>query len=45
LLVIYHPDAGSDNADKLALLASAALAPAAPQDITAIRQARMGQPS
>ena len=28
MLVIYHADAGSDTADKLALLASAALAPA-----------------
>lgn len=28
MLVIYHPDAGSDAAEKLALLASAALAPA-----------------
>ena len=32
MLVIYHPDAGSDNADKLALLASATLPPAAPRD-------------
>jgi hypothetical protein len=31
MLVIYHPDAGSDNADKLALLASATLPPAAPR--------------
>lgn len=29
MLVIYHPDAGSDAADKLALLASAALTPSA----------------
>ncbi|MFI6272299.1 helix-turn-helix domain-containing protein [Micromonospora zamorensis] len=29
MLVVYHPDAGSDNADKLALLASAALPAAA----------------
>ncbi|MEU8613963.1 helix-turn-helix transcriptional regulator [Actinoplanes sp. NPDC048791] len=28
MLVIYHPDAGTDAADKLALLASAALTPA-----------------
>ncbi|WP_037860393.1 helix-turn-helix domain-containing protein [Streptomyces sp. NRRL S-340] len=31
MLVVYHPDAGSGNADKLALLAAAALAPAAPR--------------
>ncbi|RHA40305.1 helix-turn-helix domain-containing protein [Cellulomonas rhizosphaerae] len=31
LLVVYHPDAGSDAADKLALLASAVLTPAAPR--------------
>lgn len=30
MLVIYHPDAGSDAAEKLALLASAALAPRVP---------------
>ena len=30
MLVIYHPDAGTGNADKLALLASASRAPAAP---------------
>jgi transcriptional regulator with XRE-family HTH domain len=30
MLVIYHPDAGSDAAEKLALLASAALAPVIP---------------
>jgi hypothetical protein len=30
MLVIYHPDAGTGNADKLALLASASLPPAAP---------------
>ncbi|WP_433653584.1 helix-turn-helix transcriptional regulator [Micromonospora zamorensis] len=29
MLVVYHPDAGSDNAEKLALLASAALPAAA----------------
>jgi transcriptional regulator with XRE-family HTH domain len=29
MLVIYHPDAGTDSADKLALLASATMAPAA----------------
>jgi transcriptional regulator with XRE-family HTH domain len=29
MLVIYHPDAGSDSADKLALLASASLPPVA----------------
>jgi transcriptional regulator with XRE-family HTH domain len=32
MLVIYHPDAGTENADKLALLASATLTPAAAQD-------------
>jgi transcriptional regulator with XRE-family HTH domain len=31
MLVIYHPDAGTGNADKLALLASATLPPAAPK--------------
>ena len=35
MLAIYHPDPGSDNADKLALLASAMLAPAPSQDTTA----------
>jgi transcriptional regulator with XRE-family HTH domain len=40
MLVIYHPDPGTDNADKLALLASAMLTPAAPQDTTANEQAR-----
>ena len=35
MLAIYHPDPGSDNADKLALLASAMLTPAASQDTTA----------
>jgi len=30
MLVIYHPDAGSDAAEKLALLAFAALAPVTP---------------
>jgi hypothetical protein len=40
MLVIYHPDPGTDNADKLALLASAMLAPAAPHDTTAREQAR-----
>jgi transcriptional regulator with XRE-family HTH domain len=40
MLVIYHPDAGSDNADKLALLASAMLTPATPQGTTANEQAR-----
>jgi hypothetical protein len=29
MLVIYHPDPGTADADKLALLASAALPPAA----------------
>jgi transcriptional regulator with XRE-family HTH domain len=40
MLVIYHPDAGTENADKLALLASAMLTPAAPQDTTANERAR-----
>ncbi len=35
MLVIYHPDPGTDNADKLALLASAMQTPAAPQGTTA----------
>jgi transcriptional regulator with XRE-family HTH domain len=34
MLVICHPDPGTDNADKLALLASAALPPAAPENAT-----------
>jgi hypothetical protein len=29
MLVIYHPDQGTDNADKFALLASAVLTPTA----------------
>jgi hypothetical protein len=32
MLVIYHPDAATGSADKLALLASAALPPAAASD-------------
>jgi transcriptional regulator with XRE-family HTH domain len=32
MLVIYHPDPGSGDADKLALLASAALTPVTPHD-------------
>jgi hypothetical protein len=41
MLVIYHPDPGTDNADKLTLLASAMLTPAAPQGTTtANEQAR-----
>ncbi|MFE2498450.1 helix-turn-helix domain-containing protein [Streptomyces scopuliridis] len=40
MLVIYHPDPGTDNADKLALLASAIQTPAAPQHTTADEQAR-----
>ena len=40
MLVMYHPDPGTDNADKLALLASAMLTPAAPQGTTANEQAR-----
>ena len=35
MLVVYHPDAGSADAEKLALLASAALPPAGrPQEST-----------
>ncbi|MBF8188682.1 helix-turn-helix domain-containing protein [Nonomuraea sp. K274] len=44
-LVIYHPDPGTDNADKLALLASAMQTPAAPQGTTAARaDANRGEP-
>jgi transcriptional regulator with XRE-family HTH domain len=32
MLVVHHPDPGSDSADKLALLASVTQTPAAPQD-------------
>ena len=39
-MVIYHAEPGTDNAHKLALLASAMLTPAAPQDTTASEQAR-----
>ena len=39
-LVVYHPDPGTDNADKLALLASAMQTPAAPQSTTASEHAR-----
>jgi hypothetical protein len=31
MLVVYHPDAGSSDADKLALLTSAALPTADPE--------------
>ncbi|WP_405827715.1 helix-turn-helix domain-containing protein [Streptomyces sp. NBC_01176] len=41
-LVVYHPDPGTDSADRLALLASAAQAPAAPRDTTADEQGRAG---
>src|SRR5260221_4988080 len=40
MLVIYHPDPGTDNADKLSLLASAMQTPAAPQGTTASEPAR-----
>jgi len=40
MLVIYHPDAGTDSADKLALLASVVQAPAAPQGTTGYEPAR-----
>jgi hypothetical protein len=43
MLVIYHPDAGTDSADKLALLASAIQAPAAPQGTTTTPDA--GEPA
>ncbi|UOZ06026.1 helix-turn-helix domain-containing protein [Amycolatopsis sp. WQ 127309] len=32
MLVVYHADAGTENAEKLALLASASLSPVAPKD-------------
>jgi transcriptional regulator with XRE-family HTH domain len=35
MLAVYHPDPGTENADKLALLASAMLTPAAPHRTTA----------
>jgi transcriptional regulator with XRE-family HTH domain len=38
MLVIYHPDAGTDSADKLALLGSAMLTPVAPHGTTASKQ-------
>jgi MmyB-like transcription regulator ligand binding domain len=41
MLVIYHPDPGTENADKLALLASAMLTPAAPQAGSAEAGARL----
>jgi hypothetical protein len=34
ILVIYHPDAGSEAAEKLALLASAAMTPVSPRSAT-----------
>ncbi|WP_236795527.1 helix-turn-helix domain-containing protein [Amycolatopsis sp. GM8] len=37
MLVMYHADAGSEDAEKLALLASAALPPAADADTRAVR--------
>ncbi|WP_433442836.1 helix-turn-helix domain-containing protein [Nonomuraea sp. CA-141351] len=40
MLVVYHPDPGTDNADKLALLASAMQTPAAPPGTTANEQVR-----
>ncbi|MEV1173574.1 hypothetical protein [Nonomuraea sp. NPDC049784] len=40
MLVVYHPDPGTNNADKLALLTSAMQTPAAPQGTTANEQAR-----
>jgi hypothetical protein len=39
-LVVYHPDPGTDNADKLALLASAIQTPAAPLRTAADERAR-----
>ncbi len=43
MLVIYHPDAGSDDADKLVLLASATLPPAGSQGTIASERARNAQ--
>ncbi|MCS7475657.1 helix-turn-helix domain-containing protein [Umezawaea endophytica] len=40
MLVVYHPDAGTDAADKLALLGSAALEPAPSPRQTAAEQGR-----
>jgi len=40
MLVVYHPDAGTDDADKLALLASAMLTSAAPHSAIANEQDR-----
>ncbi|MCO6005300.1 helix-turn-helix transcriptional regulator [Actinoallomurus purpureus] len=37
-LVVYHPDPGTDSAEKLALLASVMQTPAAPRDATAGEQ-------
>ncbi|MFB7598841.1 helix-turn-helix domain-containing protein [Streptomyces sp. NPDC056160] len=42
MLVVYHPDAGSDSADKLALLAAAALAPAALRNTAARGEGPVG---
>jgi hypothetical protein len=39
VLAVYHPDPGTDNADKLALLGSAMLTPATPHSTTANEQA------
>jgi transcriptional regulator with XRE-family HTH domain len=40
MLVIYHPDPGTDSADKLVLLASAIQRPGTPQDRSATQQVR-----
>jgi transcriptional regulator with XRE-family HTH domain len=40
MLVVYHPDAGSEAADKLALLASAAVTPTASRESVSQRESR-----
>ncbi|MET8003053.1 helix-turn-helix domain-containing protein [Nonomuraea glycinis] len=42
MLVIHHPDSGSDNADKLALLALTTRTPTAPQDTNAHDRTGLG---
>ena len=43
MLAVYHPDPGTDSADKLALLGSALLTPAEPRDLTAGEPDRRAQ--
>ncbi|MEV7424454.1 helix-turn-helix transcriptional regulator [Streptomyces sp. NPDC091212] len=43
MLVVYHPDPGTDDADKLALLGSATLKSATPHDATAPERARRAE--